>query len=86
MTDNDETNRSESDSDKEDGRSSATKTELAKKGPTSGNNKLRRSTRQKNPLKRYGYNEYMTHHYAYMTKVAEVREPESYAEAAKDAN
>ena len=31
-------------------------------------------------------NEYMAHHYAYMTPVAEVREPESYAEAAKDAN
>ena len=28
----------------------------------------------------------MAHHYAYMTKVAEVREPESYVEAAKDAN
>ena len=28
----------------------------------------------------------MAHHYAYMTKVAEVREPESYAEAAKDSN
>ena len=28
----------------------------------------------------------MAHHYAYMTRVAEVREPESYAEAAKDAN
>ena len=35
---------------------------------------------------RFGYNEYMAHHYAYMTRVAEVREPESYAEAAKDAN
>ena len=34
----------------------------------------------------YGYNKYMAHHYAYMTKVAEVHEPESYAEAAKDAN
>ena len=33
-----------------------------------------------------GYNEYMAHHYAYMTRVAEVREPESYVEAAKDAN
>ena len=33
---------------------------------------------------RYGYNEYMAHHYAYMTKVAEVCEPESYKEAAKD--
>ena len=28
----------------------------------------------------------MAHHYAYMNKVAEVREPNSYAEAAKDAN
>ena len=34
----------------------------------------------------FGYNEYMAHHYAYMTCVAEVWEPESYAEAAKDAN
>ena len=28
----------------------------------------------------------MAHHYAYITRVAEVREPESYAEATKDAN
>jgi hypothetical protein len=28
----------------------------------------------------------MAHHYAYMTRVAEVREPESYTEAAEDAN
>jgi hypothetical protein len=28
----------------------------------------------------------MTHHYAYMTRVAEVREPESYAEVIEDAN
>ena len=35
---------------------------------------------------RFGYNEYMAHHYAYMTHVAEVREPESYAEVAKYAN
>ena len=35
---------------------------------------------------RFGYNEYMAHHYAYMTRVAEVCEMESYAEAAKDAN
>jgi hypothetical protein len=27
----------------------------------------------------------MAHHYAYMTRVAEVREPESYEEAAEDA-
>ena len=35
---------------------------------------------------RLGYNEYMAHHYAYMTQVAEVCEPESYAKAVKDAN
>ena len=34
----------------------------------------------------YGYNEYMMHHYAYIAKVAEVCELESYVEAAKDAN
>ena len=28
----------------------------------------------------------MANHYAYMTRVEEVREPESYVEAAKDAN
>ena len=32
------------------------------------------------------YNEYMAYHYAYMTKVADVREPESYEEATKEAN
>ena len=84
-TGNDEPDRCASDSDKEKGGSSATKTEPAKKGLKSGNGELRRSSRQKDPVIRYGYNEYMAHHYAYMTKVAEVREPESYAEAAKDA-
>ena len=34
----------------------------------------------------FRYNDYMAHHYAYMTHVVEVREPESYAEAAKDVN
>jgi hypothetical protein len=52
----------------------------------SGNGRLRRSTRMKRPVERFEYNEYMAHHYAYMTRVAEVREPESYAEAAEDAN
>ena len=33
-----------------------------------------------------GYNEYMAHHYAYMTHVPEMREAESYAEATKDTN
>ena len=34
----------------------------------------------------FGYNEYMAHPYAYMTCVAEVREPESYIEAVKNMN
>ena len=32
------------------------------------------------------YNEYMAHHYVYMTHVVDVCELESYAEAAKDTN
>jgi hypothetical protein len=56
------------------------------KSVVSGNERLRRSTRTKKPVERFGYNEYMAHHYAYMTRVAEVRELESYAEAAEDAN
>ena len=49
----------------------------AEKASTSANERLRRSTRQKNPVVRFGYTEYMVHHYAYMTRVAEVRESES---------
>ena len=41
---------------------------------------------RRTPVVRFGYDEYMAHHYAYMTHVTKVREPESYAEAAKDAN
>ena len=48
--------------------------------------RLHRSPRQKNPVGRFGYNEYMAHHYAYMARVVEMRELESYVEAAKDAN
>ena len=33
----------------------------------------------------YGYNEYIAHHYAYMSKVVEVREPKSDGEASQDA-
>ena len=36
------------------------------------------------PVAQYGYNKYMAHYYAYVTKVVEVREPEIYDEAAKD--
>ena len=37
-------------------------------------------------MMRFGYNECMVHHYAYMTRVVEVRDPESYTEAVKNAN
>ena len=61
-------------------------TDRNKSDSTSANERLRRSTRQKNPVVQFRYNEYMAHHYVYMTHVAEVREPESYTEAAKYAN
>ena len=43
-----------------------------------------RSSRQKNPVSRFGYNDYMSYHYAYMMKVTSVREPETFSDAAKD--
>ena len=62
------------------------KSESAKRALKLANQKPCRSTRQKNLVMQYGYNEYMAHHYAYMIMVAEVHEPESYVEATKDAN
>ena len=59
--------------------------ESAKRALKSTNERLCRSSRQENPIIRYGYNVYMAHHYAYMTKVAKIQESESYAEAAHDA-
>ena len=56
----------------------------AKKALISANEKLRRSTREKNPVSRFGYNDYMAYHYAFMMKMATVREPETFSEAAKD--
>ena len=85
-TDRNKSDRPESDSEDSGDGSSRAKFALAEKASTSANEKLRRSTHQKNPIIRFGYNEYWAHHYAYMTRVAEVREPESYVEAAKDAN
>ena len=41
---------------------------------------------QKNPVIRYGYNEYMVHHYKDMTKMVEICELESYAKGAQDTN
>ena len=75
-TDRNESDRRESDSEGTDDGSSK----------TSANERLCRSSCQKNPVVRFGYNEYMEHHYAYMTCVAEVCEPETYVEAAKEAN
>ena len=51
---------------------------------TSANEKLRRSTRHKNPISRFGYNDYMAYHYAFMMKVAADREPKSFVEPAKN--
>ena len=85
-TGRDRTERSESDSKKNKEEPSKMKFESAKRALRSANEKLCQSTRQKNPVVRYRYNEYMAHHYAYITLVVEVREPESYVEAAKDAN
>ena len=56
----------------------------AKKAILPTDRELRRSTREKNPVNRYGYDEYMAYHYAFMMKVASVREPETLSEAAKD--
>ena len=85
-TERDESDRSESNSEKNEEGPSKAKSMSAKRASTSANEQLRRFTRQKNPVVRFEYNEYMAHHYAYMMHVAEVREPQSYAEVANDAN
>ena len=46
--------------------------ESAKRALKSTNERLCRSSRQENPIIRYGYNECMAHYYVYMTKVAEI--------------
>jgi hypothetical protein len=83
---NDESRRSVSDSETKGGETSGAKSAPVENASTSRNEILRRSTRTRNPVIRFGYNEYMAHHYAYMARAAEVREPESYEEAAEDAN
>ena len=55
-----------------------------KRALTSANEKLCCSTREKNQVSRFGYNDYMAYHYAFMMKVATVHEPEIFSEAAKD--
>ena len=59
-------------------------TARAKKALESANEKLRRSSREKNPVSRFGYNDYMAYHYAYMMKVTSIRETETLSESAKD--
>ena len=85
-TGTEESHWSKSDSGWNEEGPSKTKSKPATKAIIPTNEKLHRSILQKNTVKRYEYNAYMVHHYAYMTKVAEVREPQSYAEATKDAN
>jgi hypothetical protein len=85
-TQRDESRRREADSEAQCAGTSGEKSRSVERTVTSGNGKLRRFTRTRKPVEQFGYNEYMAHHYAYMTRVAEVREPESYAEAAEDAN
>ena len=58
----------------------------AKRALTMAEERLPHSTYQKNPVIMDGYNPYMTHHYVYLTKVVEIREPESYVEVAQDAH
>ena len=41
-----------------------------------------RSTREENVISRFGYNDYMAYYYAFMMKVATVRESETFSEAA----
>ena len=56
----------------------------AQKALEAANENPRRSSREKNPVSRFGYNDYMAYHYAYMMKVTSVREPETFSKAAKD--
>ena len=56
----------------------------AKKEFTKTSEQPHRSTCEKNVVKRFGYNDYMAYHYAFMVKVATVGEPEIFYEAPKD--
>ena len=56
----------------------------AKKALISENEKLCRSAREKTLISRFGYYDFMAYHYAFMMKVATVRKPETFSEAAKD--
>ena len=47
-----------------------------KKAISTANEKLCRSTREKNSVSQFGYNNYMAYHYVFMMKVTTVRELE----------
>ena len=66
----DELDRRESDSEKSDDGPSRAKSASSRKTSTPTNEQLCRSTSQKNPVVRFGYNEYMAHHHVYMMHVA----------------
>ena len=85
-TDKDDSDQSDSNSEKNEDEPSEMKSESAKRAFRSTKLKLHQSTRQKNLVMQFRYNEYMVHHYVYMTRVTKVREPESYVEVSKDAN
>ena len=60
------------------------RTVVAKKAITKTSEQLCCSTREKNVVSRFVYNDYVAYHYAFMMKVAIVREPENFSEAVKD--
>ena len=53
-----------------------------KKAISTTNEKLHRSTHEKNPVSRFGYNDYMAYHYVFMIKKAADHELGSFAEPA----
>ena len=60
------------------------RTPRVKKAIAMANEKLYRSTREKNMVSRFGYDDYRVYHYAFMMKVVIVREPENVSEAPMD--
>jgi hypothetical protein len=63
-TQRNESHGCEPDYEAQGGGTSGEKSTLVEKTSTSGNERLRRYTRTKKPVERFGYNEYMVHHYA----------------------
>ena len=55
-----------------------------KKVIATANEKIRRSTREKNSVSRFGEDEYMAYHYAFMMKMTIVRETKKFFGDTKD--